>query len=238
MTGPAGVLVVTGTGTGVGKTAVTAALAACAATRRVAVVKPVQTGVAAGEPGDLAEVGRLAGVADLHEFLRLADPLAPATAARRAGHPGLDLAAAAERIRLLAAERDLVLVEGAGGLLVRLDRHGGTLADLARLLAAPVLVVTAAGLGTLDTTALTLEALARRGLALAGLVLGSWPARPDLAARCNVTDLAALAGAPLAGALPEGAPHRPGFPAAAAAGLGPRLGGCFDARDFHRTHAL
>src|SRR5260370_34014659 len=66
------VLIVTGTGTGVGKTVVTAAVAALAADRgaRVAAVKPAQTGLLAGVPGDLAEIGRLAGVADLHEAAR------------------------------------------------------------------------------------------------------------------------------------------------------------------------
>jgi hypothetical protein len=109
-----------------------------------------------------------------------------------------------------------VLVEGAGGLLVRFADDGWTLADLARALAAPVLVVTAAGLGTLNHTALTLEVLACRGLRLAGgLVVGCWPARPDLAARCNVTDLEALSGQPLGGAVPAGAPAHTSEPAPA-----------------------
>ncbi len=55
-----------------------------------------------------------------------------------------------------------MLVEGAGGLLVRFDEAGGTLADAARLLDAPVLVVASAGLGTLNTTALTAEDCAAR----------------------------------------------------------------------------
>ena len=85
-------LVVTGTGTGVGKTVVTAAVAALAAARgsRVAVVKPAQTGVGGDEPGDLAEVRRLAGVTDLHELARYPDPLSPAAAARHCGLDPLD----------------------------------------------------------------------------------------------------------------------------------------------------
>ena len=73
-------LVVSGTGTGVGKTVVTAAVAALAATRgaSVAVVKPAQTGAAEGDPGDLDDVRRLAGVTDLHEHARFPDPLSPA----------------------------------------------------------------------------------------------------------------------------------------------------------------
>jgi dethiobiotin synthetase len=68
-----------------------------------------------------------------------------------------------------------------------------------------VLVVARAGLGTLNHTALTCEALRARGLACAGVVIGSWPADPDLAARCNLEDLAVYAGVEVVGRLPEGA---------------------------------
>ena len=230
---------VTGTGTGVGKTVVTAAVAALAAARgsRVAVVKPAQTGVGAAEPGDLAEVRRLAGVTDLHELARYPDPLSPAAAARHSGLDPLDLRSAADRVRELADERDLVLVEGAGGLLVRYDEEGATVADLAHELAADVLVVVDPSLGTLNHTALTLEAMAHRGLALAGVVIGAWPAEPDLACRSNVRDLETLAARPLAGALPAGAGALDGaeFLLAARAGLAPALGGTFDAADFRRA---
>ena len=220
---------------------VTAAVAALASARgeKVAVIKPAQTGVAAGEPGDLDEVVRLAGTGDTHELARFPDPLSPEAAARASGLPPLDLAQAASAARSLATSRDRVLVEGAGGLLVRYGPGGDTLADLARALAAPVLVVTAAGLGTLNHTALTLEALARRGLALAGLVIGSWPGDPGLAERSNLTDLEALAGEPLSGALAAGAGRlgRAAFCRAAAEGLGPSLGGHFDPAGFQEKHA-
>ena len=233
------VLVITGTGTGVGKTVVTAAVAALAAARgsRVAVVKPAQTGVGADEPGDLADVRRLAAVTDLHEHARFPDPLSPAAAARLAELPPLDLQTSAEKIGALAADRDLVLVEGAGGLLVRYDDEGATIADLARSLAADVLVVVDPALGTLNHTALTLEALAHRGLTLAGVVIGAWPSAPDLACRSNVRDLETLAARPLAGALPAGAGalDAPEFLLAARAGLAPSLGGTFDAADFRRA---
>ena len=123
-------LVVSGTGTGVGKTVVTAAIAALAAVRGagVAVVKPAQTGVEAGADGDLDVVRRLAGITDLHEHARFADPLSPAAAARQAGRPPVDLTAVATQVRDLARERRLVLVEGAGGLLVRYDEEGATIA--------------------------------------------------------------------------------------------------------------
>jgi dethiobiotin synthetase len=230
--GPRGVLVVTGTGTGIGKTVVTAAIAALAHARgdRVAIVKPAQTGVHPGPGSDAPDaetIERLSGVADTHELARYPDPLSPEAAARVSGLPPLDLAHAAEYIGKLAGSRDLVLVEGAGGLLVRYDPAGGTLADLAAMCAAPILVVVAAGLGTLNHTALTCEALAARRLELAGVAIGRWPGDPGLAERENVADLETLIGRPLAGALPEGsgALTREEFRAVARAGLSPALGG-------------
>jgi dethiobiotin synthetase len=223
------VLIISGTGTEVGKTVVTAAIAALAADRgvRVTVVKAAQTGEPPGPTGDLQTIRRLSGVTQTHELARFGDPLSPEAAARAAGLPPLDLAAAAVWIKQL--EADLVLVEGAGGLLVRYDPAGSTIADLAVMLDAPVLVVTTPGLGTLNHTALTLEALSTRRLTVAGVVIGAWPTEPGLAERANVTDLAVIAGQPLAGALPAGAARlsRPDFLAAARAGLGPEFGGSF-----------
>ncbi|MEU5692554.1 dethiobiotin synthase [Actinosynnema sp. NPDC020468] len=234
------VLVITGTGTEVGKTVVVAALAALAVAegRRVAVLKPAQTGIAAGEPGDLAEVERLAGPVTTRELRRYPEPLAPATAARRSGLPTVhpsDVAAAAVA---LGEAHDLVLVEGAGGLLVRFDDEGTTIADAAWALNAPVLVVAHAGLGTLNTTALTAEALLRRGIESVGVVVGRWPAEPDLAALCNLVDLPEAAGAPLLGVLPDGAGAlgRAEFQDVAREGLSPWFGGTFDPEKFAAPH--
>lgn len=201
------VLVVSGTGTEIGKTVVTSAIAAAAvaAGRSVAVLKPAQTGVGPDEPGDAAEAVRLAGpTVTAVELARYPEPLAPDTAARRSGLPTLSPSDIAEAARKLSLHHDLVLVEGAGGLLVRFDEAGHTLADAAVLLGAPVLVVAAAGLGTLNSTTLTAEALRARGLTALGVVVGSWPSSPDLAARCNLADLPKSSGAPLLGAIPEG----------------------------------
>ncbi|MFL6122541.1 dethiobiotin synthase [Actinophytocola sp.] len=235
-------MVLTGTGTGVGKTVVTAAVAALARHRRrsVAVLKPAQTGLPPGEPGDVDEVTRLAGDdVTTWELARFPDPLAPATAARRAGIMPVTPKQAAAAAVELARGHDLVLVEGAGGLLVRMDDHGGTLADVAWSAAAPVLIVANAGLGTLNETALTAEALRRRGIECAGVVVGAWPAEPDLAARCNLDDLPEVAGAPLVGAVPAGAGTltRPEFLDMAIRSLAPSLGGEFDASGFAAEHA-
>jgi dethiobiotin synthetase len=202
-------VVVTGTGTGVGKTVVTAALATSYSAHDldVAVVKPVQTGLLGGEPGgDVDEIAALSGTYDIHEFVRLEDPLAPDSAARLRQVAIPTVAELAERVA--AVQGDVVLVEGTGGVLVRLDREGGTIIDLildlrATGAAVDVLVVTSPDLGTLNHTELTVEALRHRGIEPNGLIIGSWPNEPDLAQRCNREDLPRVTGVPLLTALAE-----------------------------------
>jgi dethiobiotin synthetase len=197
------VLFVTGTDTGVGKTVTTAALACHArlAGIDVAVCKPVQTGTRDGDD-DLAEIARLARVTELHSLAKFPEPLAPRAAAERAGAtlPGktalIDLIAAADR------PGRLTLVEGAGGLLVEIGADATTLRDLAAHFDAPVLTVVASGLGTLNHTVLTLEALSALSIAAAGLVIGSWPAHPGTAEIDNRDALARLA--PVRAAFPAG----------------------------------
>jgi dethiobiotin synthetase len=214
------VLIVTGTGTGVGKTVVTAALACHArqAGLDIAVCKPVQTGTDCGDD-DLAEVARLAGVTELAGLARYPQPLAPAAAAELAG------AALPTGEQILALIRDLdrpgrlTLVEGAGGLLVELAGAGVTLRELAVELGAAALVAVTAELGTLNHTALTLEALATQGVSCAGLVIGSWPARPGPVETSNRSALAAMA--PIRAALPAGAGSMTDFAAMSAAAFDP-----------------
>jgi dethiobiotin synthetase len=195
------ILLITGTDTGVGKTVATAALACHArlAGIDVAVCKPVQTG--SPHDDDLADVGRLSGVTDLQGTWRYPEPLAPVAAAQRAG---LALPTRGELVSSVRdADASLTLMEGAGGLLVELGDDGVTLRDVAVELAAPVLVVVAAGLGTLNHTVLTLEALASQGIPCTGLVIGAWPADPGPAEEGNREALAKLA--PLRAVLPAGA---------------------------------
>ena len=201
---------VTGTDTEVGKTVATAALVVAlrAEGRAPYVIKPAQTGVAPGEPGDLDEVHRLAGTVEGHEGIRLRAPLAPDTAARLEGTTLPGLAEQRDMVTRAAESHD-VLVEGAGGVLVPLG-DAWNLLDLAQSVAyagTPVgfVVVCRAGLGTLNHTALTVQAIQRRELPVEGLVIGSWPEHPDLAAEQNLLDLPLITGISIIGRLPAGA---------------------------------
>lgn len=204
------ITIITGTATDVGKTVVTAGIVGKHLSEGALphVIKPIQTGEPDGH-GDLRTIADLTGLPQthLHEFIRYPEPLAPSTAARRAGMDTLSLPDVSHRITTLAANGDPVLVEGAGGLLVRMGDW--TIADLAVELGAPVIVVTATGLGSLNTAELTVEACRHRGIDVVGLVGGSVPAVPDLATTCNITDLPDLTGVPALAWIPEGAGQLP-----------------------------
>ncbi len=153
-----GGLFVAGTGTGVGKTVVSAALAL--RFPHLSYWKPVQTGIE--QDDDAAEVRRLAGC-HTAEGIRLPRPLSPHLAARLAG------------VVIRIAELQIPaggpwIVEGAGGVLVPLNETE-LMIDLMCALALPVLVVGLSSLGTINHTLLTLEALRTRELCVAGVVL-------------------------------------------------------------------
>jgi dethiobiotin synthetase len=201
---------VAGTDTGVGKTVATAALACLCSDRGepVVVVKPVQTGLGPGEPGDADEVRRLAG-AEVHELVRLPEPLAPESAAYRSGALLPEATELARRTAASGPAAGTALVEGSGGVAVRLDAAGRTLLDVGIALeaygAVDVVLVVRSGLGTLNATELSVDAIRRSGLEPAGLVIGSWPADPGLADRVNAHDLPRLTGLPVLAVLPAGA---------------------------------
>ena len=200
-------IAVTGTDTGVGKTIVTAALAAKLDAQGfdVVAVKPVQTGLKPGEPGDADDVARLSGV-EVREMARLEPALAPETAARLEGVGLPTVDQHVERIRALG--HDVVIIEGAGGVLVRLDLEGGTIIDIARSLVAEVVVVTRETLGTLNHTGLTVDRLRDAGIDPV-LVIGSAEPDPGLEARSNHADLPRLTGCPITGGVPAGAGSLP-----------------------------
>lgn len=194
-------IALTGTDTGVGKTFATAALARAflLSGRRVAVVKPIQTGSETDEPTDADEINRMLGANVAEEWQRLALPLAPETIAHETGAALTPVAELVERLRTI--EADVVIVEGAGGVMVGLDAAGGTIADLAQLWDAEVVVVTRDTLGTLNHTGLTVEHLRGRGLEPV-LVVGA-----DTGNQRNHRDMVRLSGAPLIGSVPRGNPE-------------------------------
>jgi len=200
------VLAVTGTDTEVGKTVVTAAIAATQLSlgRTVAVVKPAQTGIGSGEDGDLAEIRRLAGGVSTHEGVRLPDPLAPDTAARVRGLALPSLAEQRDLVGTVAGRHDVTIVEGSGGLLVRLGEDF-TLLDVLAPYDATWVVVARAGLGTLNHTELTVRALRAAAVDIRGIVVGTWPEHPGQAELQNLADLPRVTGVPLLGRLPENA---------------------------------
>jgi dethiobiotin synthase len=204
-------VVVTGTGTGVGKTVATAAFVAAALEqrRRVCVVKPYQTGVTSDEPSDVASVVALTGCLDVHELVRLDDPLAPETAARLRAIEIPTVQAIADEVVSCTRQADVTFVEGAGGVAVRLDTEGGTLISLAAALRSyghdvDVVVVTGLGLGTLNHTALTVMALRAEAFEPHGLVFGDVVEPLGLAERCNVTDLPRITQVPVVASIPHG----------------------------------
>lgn len=184
---------VTGTDTGVGKTVVAGALARLAreAGYRVGVFKPVATGcrwdVRLGLVSPDAEF--LAHCADARENLETINPvrysgeLAPMVAAERQHRP-IDWAAIRqswEQIR----QAEWVVVEGAGGLLVPIDA-GHSMADLAKDLGLPLVIVARPGLGTINHTLLTIEVARGRGLPIAAVVINRY--RPDQATLAEETN--------------------------------------------------
>jgi 8-amino-7-oxononanoate synthase/dethiobiotin synthase len=232
---------VTGTDTGVGKTVVAAALASLwsRAGRRVGLMKPAQTGVRAGAD-DARFVVSLAGLnaEDIVVGYELDEALAPSVAARLESVE-VDPSALLARLTALRARTEAVLVEGAGGLLVQLA-EGYCMADLARDARLPVLVVARPGLGTINHTALTVQAARSRDIEVAGVVICDFPDDPGLAEATNPSEIEAASGAEIAGVVPhlEGVDvDRLRFPAAIdpRPWFGPALGGTFDRELFLRS---
>jgi dethiobiotin synthetase len=178
---------VTATGTGAGKTTLTAALAQAlrAEGHDVAALKPIETGVE-GFPADARALAQACGHPELESdprWYRARAPLSP-YAAQLEGERAIDLGAIARAVREHATGR-IALVEGAGGLLVPLDGRA-TIADLAVELALPILLVAPDRLGTLSEILTAMESADRRGLQVAAVVLGHpTSSPPDDSARTN-----------------------------------------------------
>jgi dethiobiotin synthetase len=211
------VLFVTGTDTGAGKTLVSAAITAGLRARgvRVGVAKPCETGCAPVDardprarggallPEDAATLAGAAGDGEPLETVcpyRFPDPLAPSLAAERAG-ASIDVARLVETLTARARALDLLLVEGAGGLLVPLTREV-SFADLAARLDARVLLVVGSRLGAINHALLSLAALRTRAIPTVGYVVNRLVPEGDLAVETNTVLLRSLTDAPYLGELP------------------------------------
>jgi len=204
-------LFITGTDTGVGKTVVTAALAIVLRRRGldVGVMKPVATGCVRRREGLVSEDAEfLAQAADAPESLdeiapiRLAEPLAPTVAAARAGRP-LDLDPMWAAWRRLSMAHEIMLIEGIGGILCPVTPTE-SVADLARRFGLPVLVVARPTLGTINHTALTVEAARARGLKVAGIVINRYDRdREDVAQLTAPDEIQRVTGATVLGLVPD-----------------------------------
>jgi len=202
-------LFVTGTDTGVGKTLVGCAIAAALRARGVdvGVMKPVETGVGERGPLDALALAEASGSGDPIELVcpqRFALAAAPSVAAAGEGRV-VDLRAIRSAWARLRERHAFALVEGAGGLLVPL-RDDYAMADLARAIGLPLLVVARGALGTINHTLLTLEVAERRGLAVAGVVVSCGPAPLADADVANLAALRRALGTLLRGVIPTLAP--------------------------------
>ncbi len=201
---------ITGTDTGIGKTYVAAGIAS--ALKRsginVGVMKPAETGCAVRKgrmiPQDALRLSEAAGVRDslaLVNPYRFRKPLAPAVAAdieRKIIDPGKIISA----YRTLSQRHDFMIVEGAGGIMVPLQGTY-TYLDLAGALGLPVVVVARPSLGTINHTALTLAAIAQRGLFVAGIVINYAQGRKTgLAEKTSPPVIESLCGTRILGIVP------------------------------------
>ena len=196
---------VTGTDTGVGKTVVACALLRGLRARGldVGAMKPIETGVGAAGPLDALALRDAAGVDDALDMIcpqRFALPAAPTVAAAAEGRR-VELAPIRQAFAALAARYACVVVEGAGGLLAP-AADGISMADLARELALPILLVARASLGTINHTRLSLEVAGARGLAVIGVVISHGAAPLPAADLANLGALRVELGSRLLGEIP------------------------------------
>lgn len=193
---------VSGTGTGVGKTFVTRGIAAGlrAAGKRVAALKPVETGIVAGVARDSEALANACGrpeLSDFRGFYRAELPLAPYAAALETGAAPPTVRSLVDAVHQAARGSELTLVEGAGGLFVPIDRRE-TMAELVAALGLPLLLVAPNQLGVLSSALSTAECARARGIELRALVLVD-PENPDgdPSVRTNARILDERLGAPV-----------------------------------------
>jgi len=197
---------ITGTDTGVGKTHVTALILAELRRRgvRAAAFKPIACGIGGRRDAEIyAAIMNHEQPLDVINPVYLRHPLAPSVAAK-IERKRIDLGLILRVYRQLAAEYEVVLVEGAGGLMVPI-RDDYFVGDLAKKLKLPVLVVARLGLGTINHSLLTMRAARSMRLDVRGIVLNDTVGgRRTLAARTNIKAVPELCATPLLSVVPHG----------------------------------
>lgn len=191
---------VSATGTDAGKTIISRALtlASCSRGQSVAAIKPIETGCNP-DPLDALCLARACGrpeLANAAGLYRARPPLAPDAVARTLGIAPPDLARLTETTIGLCRTADLVLVEGAGGLLVPLAPDA-TMADFAKRLGLPLLLVAPDQLGVLSHTLTAYECALARGLTVAAVILNRITEEPPQSAETNHAILSERIDAPV-----------------------------------------
>jgi len=191
---------VSGTDTGVGKTTIACGLAAAFTQRglRVGVMKPAETGCVV-QGGELTALDAMAlraaakskAADDLICPYRYAAPLAPAAAAVVDGREPPDFSRIEAAYARLAADSDVMLVEGAGGLAVPITWRQNY-ADLALAIDLELILVVANRLGCINTTILSLAYAAQRGLHIKGYILNDLESEYSAAGQTNAHSLETL----------------------------------------------
>lgn len=218
-------LFITGTDTGVGKTLIAAGLALALKQMGVdvGVMKPVETGCArlrsdvvsrapespvSGRDGALAPddaqfLRDMAGANDDMSLINpyaLTEPLAPAVAAQREGVT-IDINVIRRAFQSLCSQHQIVIVEGAGGLLAPLTQ-GYFMADMAQLFQLPLVLVTRASLGTINHTLLSLSYARQRGLSVSGVLMNHATREHGIAEETNAEFIRGLVDCPFLGVVP------------------------------------
>jgi len=209
-------LFVTGTDTGVGKSVVTGGLAGLLRKQgiNVGVMKPVETGCLHDDgsflPADAQFLKDMSGADEpLEEIVpyQFKEPLAPSVAAEGEGIM-IDSNHLVKKFERLSQHHDVMLVEGAGGLLVPLCQKF-LFIDLVKRFKLPVLIVSRATLGTINHTLLTLWAARAAKVPVAGIVINNLSQERNIAAETNPEAIARVVDVPVWGVLPYQAEIRP-----------------------------
>lgn len=201
---------VTGTGTGVGKTLVSAGLAWALRKRNVDAVatKPFATGKSVYSSKyrskDTATLAEASGATEPDEELNpffFKVPTAPLLAAQILKKPAADVHGALFPLKKLGIKHGFVVVEGIGGVMVPLT-ESEFVADFARLAGLPVIIVTTPKLGTINHTLLTVRVCREFGLDIAGIIVNMMPRNADSVEKNTPRILQKLASVPLLATLP------------------------------------